>query len=74
MLDGRIHCLVCDKMFSSVTSSRNHLRNTHNPQAVQCSLCSIISASVHSFRMHVKRSHGITGARNVLETYGRLLE
>jgi hypothetical protein len=71
--DGRCHCKLCDNMFNSVQSGRNHLRNIHYAQRVQCSICKSVRSNHMNFRSHMIRVHGVQGVRDVVGTYGKLM-
>ena len=71
---GQAHCRLCDRLFNSLSSAKSHLANVHSCRRVECQLCGHVDNSVQSFRMHIVRRHGIRGCKNVLQTYGNVLE
>jgi hypothetical protein len=74
MPDGRrTHCKLCDKIFNTQGSARNHLARIHYPRPVECGLCQMVQKSIIAFRVHIIQHHGIKGVKNVIETYGRVL-
>jgi hypothetical protein len=55
-------------------SAKSHLEHTHNPKPVECCLCLKVVNNVVAFRMHILRKHGIRGAKNLVQHYGRIIE
>ena len=51
-----------------------HVRQVHFATRVQCVVCQEVVCNSQSFRKHVLRVHGVSGVKNVVETYGKMVE
>jgi hypothetical protein len=69
--DGRVHCDLCDKLFSSRNSAVNHNVRVHAaPEHIECCLCSSVFKNKFTFRNHIFYTHQIRG-RDIVHSYGK---
>ena len=71
---GEVRCKLCEKILSTITNGRTHVKQVHFATKIQCSVCGEVVCNSQSFRKHVLRIHGVSGVKNVVEIYGRPLE
>jgi len=73
--DGRCRCIECDKIFCSYVGIRQHIDVVHNDLAAsfECRQCQKVVKSKQKFRIHLNHGHQLKG-RNIIETYGTLIE
>ena len=67
-------CTICNKVFKSLTSTRRHVKAVHEPPVeIECCFCHKVTQNVYAFRSHINLTHGISGVKDVVKNYGKIL-
>ena len=58
--EGKIKCLKCEKLYSTMTNARRHIRDAHIPHVkVQCQLCPRSFTNERYRTDHYRSFHGL---------------